>query len=39
METYPFVTVWEDEETVYSKLKEKGWTRKQVDYNRKVIFY
>ena len=28
METYPFVIVWEDEETVYSKLKEKGWTRK-----------
>ena len=27
METYPFVIVWEDEETVYSKLKEKGWTR------------
>ena len=22
-----FITVWEDEETVYSKLKEKGWTR------------
>lgn len=27
VETYPFITVWEDEETVYSKLKEKGWTR------------
>ena len=28
IETYPFVIVWEDEETVYSKLKEKGWTGK-----------
>ena len=28
IETYPFVTVWEVEENVYSKLKEKGWTGK-----------
>lgn len=26
-ETYPSITVWEDYETVYNKLKAKGWTK------------
>lgn len=26
-ETYPSVVVWEDYDTVYNKLKAKGWTR------------
>lgn len=26
-ETYPSIIVWEDYETVYNKLKAKGWTR------------